>query len=121
MKNNWEWNDCIERWWAAYKHKMIQFVGGLLMEKDYDSGRYVASLGRISFWMVLIPALHIWITGKGLLEEGEAIKDISSNHLTLLLSLLGYNFGKKASDTVSNIITIKNNNRPPPQPENGPG
>jgi hypothetical protein len=118
---NWKWNDGIEHWWKAYKYKMLQLIGSLIMEKDQETKQYVVSLGRISFWAALIPALHIWIMGKGMLADGTAVSDISPNHLTLLLSLLGYNFGKKASDTVNNIINIKNGSKAPPQPEDGPG
>lgn len=116
--SDWKWNDGIERWWNAYKHKMIQFIGGLMMEKN-DEGHYVASLGRIAFWAVLIPALHIWVTGKGMLEGGTAISDISPNHLTVLLSLMGYNFGKKAIDMAN---SWKNGGAEvPPANEDGPG
>jgi len=118
--SEWTWNDGIERWWNASKHKMLQFVGGLLMEKN-DDGHYVASLGRIAFWAVLIPALHIWVAGHGMLEGGEALKDISPNHLTVLLSLLGYNMGKKITDTASKMVGREPTPEPVPNNEDGPG
>ena len=103
--------------WECFKHKLIQFVGGLLMEKN-DEGHYVASMGRIAFWAVLFPALHIWVSGHGMLEGGEAVKDISPNHLTVLLSLMAYNFGKKITDTVGKVM---GKDTPETKPEDGPG
>jgi hypothetical protein len=88
--------------WEKTKQKAIQLVGGLLMEKNQD-GVWTISLGRVSFWLAFVPALVIWISGSGTLEEGVSLKDISPNHLTVLLTLAGYNFGKKVADTVKQV------------------
>jgi len=72
------------------------------MEKNQD-GVWTISLGRVSFWLAFAPAVFIWIGGGGILEEGASLKDISPNHLTVLLTLAGYNFSKKAIDTVKQI------------------
>ena len=88
--------------WEKTKQKALQLLGGLLMEKNKD-GIWTISLGRVSFWAVFVPALIIWISGNGLLSDGISLKDISPNHLTVLLTLAAYNFGKKLTDTVSDI------------------
>jgi len=88
--------------WEGLKQKAIQLMGGLIMEKNVD-GMWTISLGRASFWLAFVPALVIWIKGGGKLEAGMALKDISPNHLTVLLTLAGYNFGKKVADTVKQV------------------
>jgi hypothetical protein len=88
--------------WENTKQKAIQLFGGLLMEKNSD-GVWTISLGRVSFWLAFLPALVIWVSGNGALEEGVSLKDISPNHLTVLLTLAGYNFGKKVADTVKQV------------------
>jgi hypothetical protein len=88
--------------WENVKQRAIQLFGGLLMEKN-NQGMWTISLGRVSFWLAFIPALVIWISSQGLLNEGMATKDIAPNHLTILLTLAGYNFGKKVADTVNKV------------------
>lgn len=88
--------------WEAIKKKAIQLIGGLIMEKNQD-GIWTISLGRVSFWLAFAPAIFIWVSGGGILKEGVSLKDISPNHLTILLTLAGYNFGKKLTDTVKQI------------------
>lgn len=88
--------------WEGFKQKAVQLLGGLLMEKNKDD-MWTISLGRVSFWLAFLPALAIWIGGNGTLEDGLAVKDIAPNHLTILLTLAGYNFGKKVADSVNKI------------------
>lgn len=88
--------------WKSVKKTVFTFFGGLVMEKK--DGEWTTSIGRIAFWMAFVPAVYIWHSGGGSLEAGEALKDISPNHLTTLLALAGYNFGKKVTDTASNIF-----------------
>lgn len=56
-----------------------RFLGGLFCE----DGKL--SIGRVSFWIVLSPAVRIWWDGK----------DIQDNHLFVLGFLLVYNSYKK--------------------------
>jgi len=77
-------------------------LGVLLWKKNKDDV-WVISLGRVSFWLAFIPALVIWVGGHGQLEDGMATTDISPNHLTTLLTLSAYNFGKKVADTVNKV------------------
>lgn len=112
-KVNWK------KTWYDFKHKCIQFFGGLLMEKN-DEGHYVASMGRISWWIAFIPAVHIWMTSGGMLEAGEALKDISPNHLNVLIMLAGYNFGKKVVDAANGMFG-KGKSSGPNNYEDGPG
>lgn len=100
-------NESEELTWAGIKEKSVRLLGGLLMEKSQDNV-WTISLGRISFWLLFIPALVIWVSGDGVLSDGVPVKDISPNHLTLLLTLAAYNFGKKLTDT-ANKMWGKNN------------
>ena len=93
----------MESKWTMFKKKLVQLFGTLVMEKEED-GVWRISLGRIAFWLVLVPAMWIWISGKGLLDDGTATKDISPNHLTLLLTLVAYNFGKKVTGTFEKVL-----------------
>ena len=88
--------------WKALAKKALQFVGGLFMERKED-GEWVISIGRVSWWLAFSPALYIWISGGGMLEEGNPMQDITPNHLTILMTLAGYNFGKKVADTVGKV------------------
>ena len=82
--------------WVGFKKKTLQLLGGLFMEKNKD-GFWTISLGRVSFWLCFISALTIWTNEK----------DISPNHLTMLLTLTGYNLGKKVMDIVNNVLGKK--------------
>ena len=105
--------------WNNFKLKSLQWLGGLFMEEGWD-GKYVVSSGKVGFWLVLGSALYIWLSGHGNLQDGVALKDISPNHLTALLALMAYNFGKKGLDHIESIwgkklsIETKTN-------EDGPG
>ena len=68
--------------------KVFYFLSGLVMEPKSDK----MSLGRISWWVTFGIAAKILFTGN----------DITSNHLTILLILAGYNLGKHSLDMVKN-------------------
>ena len=87
--------------WEKIK-KTLQSFGSLFMEKN-DKDEWNLSLGRVSFWIVFIPAVYIWVSGNGTLADGISTKDISPNHLAILLTMITYNFGKKVSDVVKKI------------------
>lgn len=87
---------------AELKNKIRQLFGSLFMEKNKDE--WVASIGRVSWWLVFIPAIFIWASSGGSLDAGEATKDISPNHLSVLVLLAGYNFGKKVMDSVKDVV-----------------
>lgn len=89
--------------WRYFKHKLIQLMGGLFMEKN-DEGKYVVSLGRVSFWMLLMPAIWIWL-GRGEFRDAEAMRDISPNHANVLMWVLAYNLGKKGISVASNVFS----------------
>lgn len=93
--------------WSSIKEKMSRYVGALIMEKD-KKDKWVISIGRVSWWLAFLPALYIFIAAfmtSGTVEGATDIvtKDITPNHLTILLTLAGYNFGKKVAETVSNV------------------
>jgi len=95
-------DNTIKPSWMEVKLKLIQLLGGLFMERDEslgELGTYVVSLGKLAFWCVFVPALYIWLPG------GE----ITSNHLTTLLTLLAYNFSKKAIGAAQSIFTKTDN------------
>ena len=54
------------------------------------------SIGRVTLWLTLIPAIHLWWTGE----------DIQSNHLYVIAFLLSYNFGKKLPTIVEPFISL---------------
>lgn len=74
----------------TWRQKLMRYAGALFFEKK--EGKWVISIGRISWWLAFSPALWIWIENMG----GD--KDITEHHLTVLLLLAGYNFGKKVVD-----------------------
>lgn len=93
--------------WADIKDKMGRFFGALVMEKN-KKDQWVISIGRVSWWLAFLPALYIFITAfitSGTVDGATEIitKDITPNHLTILLTLAGYNFGKKVAETVNNV------------------
>lgn len=102
-----ETGDLTKSKWEKFKEMAIQLAGGLLMEKNKDN-MWTISLGRVSFWLAFVAALVIWVKGNGSIKDGIPLKDISPNHLTVLLTLAAYNFSKKAMDTVKGILG-KNN------------
>lgn len=65
-----------------------EFMLPLVSEKN-DKGEYRrASLGRMSFWIVFIIAIYIWIF---------TTSDIQASHLQMLYITATYNLMKKAS------------------------
>ena len=104
--------------WPNIKTKLIQLFGGLVMEKDSDSGLYVMSTGKLAFWILFLTALGIWISGGGKLTNGISLKDIPPNMLTALLSLMGYNFGKKLVGAAQSIFGGNSGPQYPPLPPN---
>jgi hypothetical protein len=102
--------------WDAFKEKVFQFFGGLIMEEK--DGKYVISVGRTAWWMAFLPAVAIWVSSGGSLDAGEALKDISPNHYNILVVLAGYNFGKHMVSGAQKILQRKSR----PHTENdGPG
>ena len=90
---------------SSVKVKLVSLkdvLSGLFMEQKGEKWR--ASIGRVAFWCVLIPAVMIWVKAGGSLKDGMALSDISPNHLTVLLTLAGYNFGTKAVKVASDIF-----------------
>jgi len=87
--------------WESMKDRAVRFAGALIMERN-NKDQWVISIGRISWWMAFGPALYIWLVNNGVTDP-ELIKDITPNHLTILLTLAGYNFGKKVMDGVAKV------------------
>ena len=84
------------------KNKVLQLLGGLVMEKKDD--KWIVSMGRVSWWMVFIPAIVIWMSSGAALDDKDPMKDISPNHLSVIVMMAGYNFGKKVVDSVGTAI-----------------
>lgn len=93
------------------KEKFMRLIGALLFEKKEN--KWTISVGRISWWLTFSPALYIWVDGMG--KPGIESLDITEHHLTVLLLLAGYNFGKRVVDAVANKAAAK------PQGGDGPG
>jgi len=90
--------------WERCKDLALRFVGGLFMERKGEV--WAISVGRVSWWLAFSPALYIWIDSVGK-------QDITPHHLTVLLLLAGYNFGKKVVEKFKQPPTIP--------PVDGPG
>lgn len=93
--------------WEDTKDKAMRFFAALIMERD-KKDRWTISIGRVSWWLAFLPALYIFIAAfqstANVTEAAEMVsRDITPNHLTILLTLAGYNFGKKLSETAQNI------------------
>lgn len=73
-----------ERKWQAARDLVAQTLGGLAGEQK--SGRLMASLGRVSFLLVLGAMLGIWLVKDA---------DVPPNMLVVFTILAGYNFAKK--------------------------
>jgi len=81
----------------TFKEKFMRYFGALLFEKK--DKKWVISIGRISWWLAFSPALVVWIdnVGKPVADQ----MDITAHHLTVLLLLAGYNFGKKVTEAIA--------------------
>lgn len=81
------------------KDAFFRLFLNLILEKK--EGEWVLSIGRTSWWAVFGVAMKILAAGNG--------SDITSNHLTILLILATYNFGKH--------VLVKKFDKPPEQPD----
>lgn len=91
----------------SIKSKILRYGGSLVMEKNSD-GEWVMSTGRVSWWLAFLPALYVFLaafvaTGAADASINTLSRDITPNHLTVILTLAGYNFGKKAVDAAKKI------------------
>jgi hypothetical protein len=64
------------------------------------------SLGRITLWLVFIPALVMWLRQK----------DITQSHFEFLVIIVGYNLGSKFIKSLKDIVyglkNVSNNSIP---------
>ncbi len=72
----------------SQKDKAMRLMFALFCERV--RGKWVVSVGRVSWWLSFIPALYIWLLCPG---EG-VVSDITDHHMTLLITLAAYNLGK---------------------------
>ena len=88
----------LDKSWKSISKKALQFVGGLVMEqKDEDGdGKYVwvASLGRVAFWIIFGHMMHTWVGGALVTDQ----------ELIVFSTLLGYQGLKLGKDTVVSSI-----------------
>jgi hypothetical protein len=103
--------------WQTIRHRIMHLLGSLIMEKN-EVGEWQISLARVSWWLAFLPAVGIWIYGRGFIEKGNPVTDISPNHFNTLVFLAAYNFGKKVADVVKLAVAGKN---PTPQLLKGDG
>lgn len=78
--------------------KFLKYFGPLFMEKKNGSTSLSFSVGRVSWWIVFVPAVYIWVSTLG--EQ-----DISDHHAAMLLILAGYNLGKHGLETLKSKIS----------------
>lgn len=117
-KTNWG------KFWDACKDKCLRFFGALFMEWNGDE--WVVSIGRVSWWLAFAPALYIFIAAfaatTSVTEASQLVaRDITPNHLTILLTLAAYNFGKKVADTVTAVWGPKGGSTTVQGDGDGPG
>lgn len=83
--------------WSA--DKLFQFFGGLFMEKkDVDgdgNAEWIASLGRVAFWVVFAHVMYVFNT------EG---KTLAAEELNVFYALLGYQGVKLGKDMVTGTV-----------------
>ena len=89
--------------WPNIKAKLIQLVGGLIMEKDLDTGLFIMSSGKVMLWAVFGAAMEIWVHKN---------TDIPSTMFNMLMVLVSYNLGKKVLPVVQAIFGKGNNTVP---------
>lgn len=97
-----------KKFWTNFKDKFARYGGALVMEKD-KKDQWVISIGRVSWWLTFLPALYIFIAAfqasTDVKEAADVVaRDITPNHLTILLALAGYNFGKRVVDAAGKIF-----------------
>lgn len=85
----------------TWKDKLMRLLMALLYERK--NNQWVISVGRVSWWLAFGPALYIWTWVR---------EDITEHHLTVLLLLAGYNFGKKVVDGFVNKKLTDNDDGP---------
>jgi len=69
----------------------------LFMTKHKDE--WYVSMGKLAFWLVLTPAIIIW--GQNVwLDSQIPVRDISPNHIQMILILTAYNLGKRITSVV---------------------
>ena len=81
--------------------KIVDFFAGIIMEHD-DDGSWTISLGRLAFWACFVPAVLIWAQNV-IQPDITKLKDVTPNHLSLLMILLAYNLGKKLPGMIQSI------------------
>lgn len=104
------------KFWSKAKDILVRLVGALILEKD-SKDQWAISTGKVAWWLAFIPAIYIWSSGKGILGDGgEALKDISPNHLKMLYTLAAYNFSKKGLEVAKKYLS-----KSEPNSLDGPG
>lgn len=103
----------VKNKWKSFKDKLVRYCGALVLEKD-KKDEWVISTGKVSWWLSFLPALYIFIDAflatKSITSAGQIVnRDITPHHLTVLLTLATYNFGKKVADVVKSAIDSKSN------------
>lgn len=67
----------------------MKLLAGILFEKKAE-GYYTLSLGRLSFWLMLLMTCAMWYFDRSVTDQ----------QVTFLTFLLAYNFGKKGLDVL---------------------
>lgn len=73
--------EALKQAYSGAAQKGLQFLGGLFMEQKTDDGTWMASLGRVSFWIVFGHLMWTWQWGS---------KAPDASEMTAFYTLLGY-------------------------------
>ena len=74
--------------------KLLQLLGGLFMEQKED-GKWIASLGRTSFWIVFVHVMYFF----------HANQPIAAEEMNVFYALLGYQGVKIGKNMVTEGAT----------------
>lgn len=72
---------------SPIKFKLTKIDYSSLIADRNHHGQLKASLGKISFWLVLLPAMWIWLATP---------LDVKSSHKEVLVAVVAYNLMKKS-------------------------
>jgi len=81
----------------------LQIFGGLFMEQKNGEKLWVASMGKVSFWIVFGHCLYIWnTTTEAVIEGVNTIMrgNVSDGELYILMTLVGYQGAKLGKATI---------------------
>lgn len=78
--------------------KIVRAPKPLFFETNGKEGVWHLSLGRLAFWIVFIAALYMWLVKEA---------PLPNNMYEFLVLIVGYNFSKKLTGPVGELLKSK--------------